>query len=406
MESKSGNVLENTRSCSRGDSLMLTMAYDGSGRRVSKTRFRKACISDKSADANSSDGVYAADWERELVTHYTGIGTEVRESFHNGTPSETKVVVNMPQGLGRYGVEDAEKPSSGNASFEWYLKNHLGSTMLVYGTQGSSNADVADLGEVKKAYDYRSFGEQIDLIADAGDKVTENFTGKEKDDETELNYFGARYLDPMLGLWISVDPARQFSSPYLYVGNGMNPISSIDPDGNAAIIEKNGNNVHAIVPVTYEGKLNDNRLHEAIQQVVADAFNHKIGKYNLTVDVVKYNPNIHKNVNNNITLTVGRGEMCSSYGGGSCAHLGALPGEASINIKDRHGIAHEFGHLLGLDEKYRAKYMEDGLPYKGYKGNLMGDGGFSLTESQVEEMWKAGTIRPENGYKANTIKEN
>ncbi|MCQ2109293.1 MAG: hypothetical protein MJZ05_11095 [Fibrobacter sp.] len=99
-------------------------------------------------------------------------------------------------------------------------QNHLGSTMLVYGTQGSSNADVADLGEVKKAYDYRSFGEQIDLIADAGDKVTENFTGKEKDDETELNYFGARYLDPMLGLWISVDPARQFSSPYLYAGNG------------------------------------------------------------------------------------------------------------------------------------------------------------------------------------------
>nr|WP_263859291.1 RHS repeat-associated core domain-containing protein [Fibrobacter succinogenes] len=277
--------------------------------------------------------------------------------------------------------------------------------MLVYGTQGSSNTDIADLGEVKAAYDYRAFGEQVDLAVPA-EKVTENFTGKERDDETQLNYFGARYLDPMIGMWTSVDPARQFSSPYLYVGNGMNPIGAVDPDGNAAIIEKNGNNVHAIVPVTYEGKLNDNRLHEAIQQVVADAFNHKIGKYNLTVDVVKYNPNIHKNVNNNITLTVGRGEMCSSYGGGSCAHLGALPGEASINIKDRHGIAHEFGHLLGLDEKYRAKYMEDGLPYKGYEGNLMGDGGFSLTESQVEEMWKAGTIRPENGYKANTIKEN
>lgn len=197
----------------------LLMAYDGSGRRISKTRYAK-------------DDQFGY-WYLDHVTHYTGIGTEVREAMRRSASPEVKVVVNLPQGLGRYGVEDAEKPSSGNATFEWYLKNHLGSTMLVYGTQGSSNADVADLGEVKKAYDYRSFGEQIDLIADAGDKVTENFTGKEKDDETELNYFGARYLDPMLGLWISVDPKRQFASPYLYVGNGMNPVNGVDPDGNS-----------------------------------------------------------------------------------------------------------------------------------------------------------------------------
>ena len=43
----------------------------------------------------------------------------------------------------------------------------------------------------------------------------------------------ARYLDPMLGLWTSVDPVRQFSSPYLYAGNGYNPVNVIDPDGNA-----------------------------------------------------------------------------------------------------------------------------------------------------------------------------
>ena len=70
-------------------------------------------------------------------------------------------------------------------------------------------------------------------LTSSADKVTENFTGKEKDDEIELNYFGARYLDPMLGMWISVDPARQFTSPYLYVGNGNNPINGVDPDGMA-----------------------------------------------------------------------------------------------------------------------------------------------------------------------------
>ena len=34
----------------------------------------------------------------------------------------------------------------------------------------------------------------------------------------------------MLGMWISVDAARQYQNPYLYAGN--NPIMRIDPDGN------------------------------------------------------------------------------------------------------------------------------------------------------------------------------
>ena len=38
----------------------------------------------------------------------------------------------------------------------------------------------------------------------------------------------------MLGMWISVDPKRQFASPYLYAGNGMNPINIIDLEGEAS----------------------------------------------------------------------------------------------------------------------------------------------------------------------------
>ena len=208
---------------SSGDTLFrLSMAYDGSGRRISKTRWVK--------------NTGSQDWEKELVTHYTSIGTEIRESF-TGANAETRVVVNMPNDLGRYGIEDAVQSAEANASqkFEWYLKNHLGSTMLVYGTVASTNPSEADVGEKIAAYDYRSFGEMVELTPPATGKVTENFTGKEKDDETELNYFGARYLDPMLGMWISIDPKRQFANPYLYAGNGMNPVNGVDPDGNVAI---------------------------------------------------------------------------------------------------------------------------------------------------------------------------
>ncbi|MBQ9225814.1 MAG: RHS repeat-associated core domain-containing protein [Fibrobacter sp.] len=211
-----------------GDTLFrLTVAYDGTGRRISKTRWVKA-----QGDAG---------WSRGHVTHYTGIGTEVRENLVN---NETKVVVNMPQGLGRYGIEDADHVAENGSAqtFEWYLKNHLGSTMLVYGTAAYDDSYFSNFeGGVKAAYDYRAFGEQVTL-AETADKVTENFTGKELDDETQLDYFGARYLDPMLGMWISVDPARQFSSPYLYAGNGYNPVNAIDPDGNETklSVDENG----------------------------------------------------------------------------------------------------------------------------------------------------------------------
>jgi RHS repeat-associated protein len=61
------------------------------------------------------------------------------------------------------------------------------------------------------------------------------FTGKEKDAETNLDYFGARYLDKDFGLWLTPDAARQFSNLYGYSGNGYSPLNSIDPDGNQHI---------------------------------------------------------------------------------------------------------------------------------------------------------------------------
>ena len=269
-------IQESQPAGSSSDTLFrLLMKYDGTGRRISKTVMHKVAG--------------AADWDTAQVTHYTGIGTEIRENYA-GPAKQTKVVVNMPvffrvtltrlkprsyiekdilrlsnggailpkqsfgasrQGLGRYGIEDATQLADDNASqkFEWYLKNHLGSTMLVYGTQADANPAHSDIGTPLAAYDYRAFGEMVELTPPPTGKVTENFTGKEHDDEIALNYFGARYLDPMLGMWISVDPKRQFASPYLYAGNGMNPVNAIDPDGNETTINLDENN--KVLNMTY-----------------------------------------------------------------------------------------------------------------------------------------------------------
>lgn len=58
------------------------------------------------------------------------------------------------------------------------------------------------------------------------------FTSKERDAETGLDYFGARYYDSRIGRWLSVDPMADFHtdySPFAYVYN--NPVLFIDPLG-------------------------------------------------------------------------------------------------------------------------------------------------------------------------------
>ena len=58
------------------------------------------------------------------------------------------------------------------------------------------------------------------------------FQGQEKDAETGKEAFELRLWDGRIGRWLTVDPAGQYASPYLGMGN--NPISSIDPDGGSS----------------------------------------------------------------------------------------------------------------------------------------------------------------------------
>ncbi|MEZ5199156.1 MAG: RHS repeat-associated core domain-containing protein [Bacteroidales bacterium] len=57
------------------------------------------------------------------------------------------------------------------------------------------------------------------------------YQGKELQEEHNLNWmdFGARMYDPQIGRWHCADPAGQFASPYLAMGN--NPINAVDPNG-------------------------------------------------------------------------------------------------------------------------------------------------------------------------------
>ena len=110
-----------------------------------------------------------------------------------------------------------------NGTTYFVTKDHLGSTRLVT----ALNQSVYD------SLDYLPFGQQI-----AGATATSHkFTGKERDSESGLDNFEARYNSSSLGRFMSPDPANfgavdeypQTWNAYSYVTN--NPLNATDPNG-------------------------------------------------------------------------------------------------------------------------------------------------------------------------------
>ena len=178
----------------RFDEYVFYMAYGGSGTRATKMTERNSTM--------------------ESSKSYFGSGKEVRESV-GGTP----VVFNTLAGGGRVQYTTA-KPEG---SKEFYLTDHLGSTREVY--------DLST-GNITYTSQYYPYGKQFSEYKSQAENTTEKFSGKEFEEGIDFNYHGARYYDPELGIWTSVDAARQFHGQYSY---GNNPVNSLDPDGRTTI---------------------------------------------------------------------------------------------------------------------------------------------------------------------------
>ena len=115
---------------------------------------------------------------------------------------------------------------TGNETTYYFLTDHLGSVDVVSDEQGN----------VVEWRDYLPYGSARAELKEPGAPLTDyGFTGKEKDDETGLNYYGARYYDAVTGRFVSVDPwAGNLRNPqtlnkYAYVLN--NPVRYVDPTG-------------------------------------------------------------------------------------------------------------------------------------------------------------------------------
>jgi RHS repeat-associated protein len=107
-------------------------------------------------------------------------------------------------------------------------------TYIYTAPDGTVIAEADEQGNVTKTFDYRPYGEQALGQPPNGP----GYTGQVNDPDTGLVYIQARYYDPELGRFLSVDPVGPKPGDvfgfnrYAYAHN--NPVANIDPNGREA----------------------------------------------------------------------------------------------------------------------------------------------------------------------------
>ena len=181
-----------------------TFVYDGLGQRTEKSSPSETFV--YAYDAFGALAVKYAPWNT-VLQEYVRMGGQLIATENSGTsPCQT-------------------------CYFVW---DHLGSTRLVT----DQNANVV------ARHDYLPFGEEIpggwagrSSEWGATNDTNEKFTGQQRDLETGLDYFHARYLSSSLGRFTSPDPGNAGANPYdpqswngySYARN--NPLALVDPSG-------------------------------------------------------------------------------------------------------------------------------------------------------------------------------
>ena len=128
--------------------------------------------------------------------------------------------------LSRAAKNNFQDPDAYEKMQFYYHPDHLGSSSYI------TNLD----GEVVQHIEYVPFGE---VFIEERNNVWNTpylFNAKEFDEETGMYYYGARYYEPRLSLWMSTDGQQEeYPNISSYTYSASSPVNYVDPDGNLVI---------------------------------------------------------------------------------------------------------------------------------------------------------------------------
>jgi RHS repeat-associated protein len=272
----------------------------------------------------------------------------------------------------------------------WLVSDHLGTPRMIFDQTGA-------LANMKR-HDYLPFGEELfaptggrttAMGYSGGDDVRQQFTSKERDIETGLDYFLARYYASTQGRFTSPDDFwkdSQIGDPqswnkYGYVRN--NPLRYIDPSGEKATvrIETDEEKKKGTIKITASIAIytnDENISKEALAKASADikssiekAWKGQYEQNGITFDVSteitvtvqgSESEATKSGAQNVIELSNGKATNdLDSYVSQRSPLGGPDRGKWNINNLSRDA-GHEFGHLMGVDNHEGEGFFMDTHP--------------------------------------------
>jgi RHS repeat-associated protein len=212
------------------------MAYDAAGNLMSY--LSSTYTYDQETRLSSTAGMsytYDGNGERVLKSNAsTGAAVKRYWSMGGNTLAEGDGTGNVTAEYIYFGGKRVARIDLPANTVHYYLSDHLGSTSIV----------ASAVGALEEESDYYPFG--TEMIVTGPGVNSYKFTGKERDSESGLDNFGARYNASIFGRFMTPDPihilAQKIADPqqwnmYAYVRN--NPLRFVDPKGKW--VELNGN---------------------------------------------------------------------------------------------------------------------------------------------------------------------
>jgi RHS repeat-associated protein len=123
-------------------------------------------------------------------------------------------------------VETCTQSNDGSPAqlIRYQFSNHLGSALL----------ELDDAAQIISYEEYSPYGSTSYQAQRSGlerNPKRYRYTGMERDEESGLNYHGARYYAPWIGTWLSTDPAGIVDHINMYIFSRNNPINFNDRSG-------------------------------------------------------------------------------------------------------------------------------------------------------------------------------